>query len=399
MNAVTVSQVNTYIKSILDGDKILPNIYVTGEISNYVYYRKSGHIYLTLKDDTSQLKAVMFSAYASRLKFSLQDGMKVICRGRISCYERDGIYQLYIEDVQPDGIGALNLAYEQLKEKLQKEGLFDSLHKKSLPKFPDKIGVATSNVGAAVEDIKNIISRRYPLCELVIIPTVVQGSNAPSDIINSISILDSIDDIDLIIVARGGGSAEDLWAFNDEGVARAVYNSKKPIISAVGHETDFTICDFVADLRAPTPSAAAELAVPDINVLLRQIFNAESSLNLSLNRRLEYDLIRFDKVLNSVLFEPDAYIKNKFVSLNALSSQITQRFTDKLDKRKSELSSITNKIIDLSPLNILKRGFCTVKDDSDNPIKSVNTVSVGENVTLTFCDGTAKCTVNEVNYE
>ena len=399
MNAVTVSQVNTYIKSILDGDKILPNIYVTGEISNYVYYRKSGHIYLTLKDDTSQLKAVMFSAYASRLKFSLQDGMNVICRGRISCYERDGIYQLYIEDVQPDGIGALNLAYEQLKKKLQKEGLFDSLHKKSLPKFPDKIGVATSNVGAAVEDIKNIISRRYPLCELVIIPTVVQGSNAPSDIINSISILDSIDDIDLIIVARGGGSAEDLWAFNDEGVARAVYNSKKPIISAVGHETDFTICDFVADLRAPTPSAAAELAVPDINVLLRQIFSVEPSLNLSLNRRLEYELIRFDKVLNSVLFEPDAYIKNKFVSLNALCGQITQRFTDKLDKRKSELSSVTNKIIDLSPLNILKRGFCTVKDDSDNPIKSVNTVSVGEKVTLTFCDGTAKCTVNEVNYE
>lgn len=399
MNAVTVTQVNTYIRSILDGDKILSNIYVTGEISNYVYYRKSGHIYLTLKDEKSQLKAVMFSAYASRLKFSLQDGMKVICRGRISCYEKDGLYQLYIEDVQPDGIGALSLAFEQLKEKLEKEGMFDFSHKKSLPKYPTKIGVATSNVGAAVEDIKNIISRRYPLCELLIVPTVVQGVNAPADIVSSISLLDSIEDIDLIIVARGGGSAEDLWAFNDECVARAVYSCKKPVISAVGHETDFTICDFVADLRAPTPSAAAELAVPDISVLRQQLRNTAGLLNSYLYGTLEYELNRFERILNSVLFEPNRYIENKSDTVEGLNQRILQSFTKKLDSRKTALSAVAAKINDLSPLNIISRGFCCVSDNSSKMIKSVKSISVGDSISLILADGKAQCTVNEVNYE
>ena len=399
MNAVTVTQVNTYIKSILDGDRILSNIYVTGEISNYVYYRKSGHIYLTLKDEKSQLKAVMFSAYASRLKFALKDGMKVICRGRISCYEKDGVYQLYIEDVQPDGIGALNLAFEQLKEKLANEGLFNARHKKSLPLYPSKIGVVTSNIGAAVEDIKNIISRRYPLCELIIVPTVVQGVSAPADIISSIGFVDSIEDIDLIIVARGGGSAEDLWAFNDEGVARAVYNCSKPVISAVGHETDYTICDFVADLRAPTPSAAAELAVPDINVLKQQLYNISALLDSNLSSRLDYELIRFDRVLNSILFEPAAYIENKYNSLKSINDKIALSFDKILDSKKIRLSGIAEKINDLSPMNIISRGFCSVADDKMHPIKSAKEVSAGDNIRLTLTDGTVSCTVNEVNYE
>ncbi len=278
INALTVTQVNTYIKAILDENVHLKNIYIVGEISNFLHYFRSGHMYFTLKDENSQLKAVMFSSNASRLKFKPNDGMKVLCRGRISVYDKDGNYQLYVDDMQPDGIGTLAIAFEQLKEKLSKEGLFDEVYKKPVPKFPRKIGVATSDMGAAVEDIKNITKRRYPIAELVIVPTVVQGDSAPDDICKSIKILDCRDDIDVIIVGRGGGSLEDLWAFNTEQVARAVFECNTPIISAVGHETDYTICDFVSDLRAPTPSAAAELAVPDSSALFIYLYDIKKRL-------------------------------------------------------------------------------------------------------------------------
>ena len=264
MNTLTVSQVNRYIKAILDEAQPLNRIYVSGEISNFKHYRQSGHMYFTLKDNSSQLKCVMFAGNNSSLKFTPEDGMSVVCFGKVSAYERDGQYQLYVSSMQPNGLGALALAYEQLKQRLEKEGYFAPEHKKSVPKYPTKIGVATSNMGAAVEDIKNIISRRFPLAEIVICPTVVQGGDASEDIASSVKFLDTLG-VDVIIVGRGGGSMEDLWAFNTMPVIQAVYDCNTPIISAVVHETDFTLCDFVADLRAPTPSAAAELAVPDIN--------------------------------------------------------------------------------------------------------------------------------------
>ncbi|WP_405353893.1 exodeoxyribonuclease VII large subunit, partial [Ruminococcus sp.] len=265
---LSVSQINFYIKSIIENDSRLQFVLVTGEISNLTVHQRSGHIYLTLKDSRSVISAVMFAGNARRLKFRPENGMKIICRGRISLYEPSGRYQLYIEDMQPDGIGALTLAFEQLKEKLAVQGLFDNAHKKALPKFPKTIGVITSPTGAAVQDITNIIRRRFPVADIVLAPVLVQGENAPEQLVRAVNKFSKSGIADVVIIGRGGGSAEDLWAFNDENLAHAVYNCKTPIISGVGHETDFTICDFVADVRASTPSAAAELAVPDRQELL-----------------------------------------------------------------------------------------------------------------------------------
>lgn len=398
MNVITVTQLNTYIKSILDENKILRTIYIKGEISNFKHYYKSGHMYLTLKDSNCQLKAVMFSSYASRLKFKPEDGMSVICRGRISAYEKDGVYQLYIEDMQPDGIGSLSIAFEQLKEKLSKEGLFDASHKKPIPKFPVKIGVATSNMGAAIEDIKNIIKRRYPIAELVIAPTIVQGDSAPEDIVKSIRLLDSIDDIDVIIVGRGGGSLEDLWAFNTEIVARAVFDCRKPIISAVGHETDFTICDFVADLRAETPSAAAEKAVPDINELIKFTEGAESKMLYCITKHLEYEAQRLDYISNeSILADYTDFFENKNDVLAALTEELTEAFENKLDKFRYKLGIISGRLDALSPLAVLARGYATAQNSDNEIIKSKNNIKVDDKINIRFIDGSAVCTVDEVN--
>ena len=264
---LSVSQLNRYIKMNFDADENLANIFISGEISNFTNHYRTGHLYFTLKDDSSAVRAVMFNSSAKRLKFMPEDGMKVIARGRVSVYEASGQYQLYVDDMQPDGVGALNLAYEQLKEKLQKEGLFSELHKKPLPPYPEKVGVITSPTGAAVRDIINVLGRRFSYAEIVFCPVLVQGDGAHLQLTDAVNLFNSERAADVIIIGRGGGSIEDLWEFNDEGLARAVYNSEIPVISAVGHETDFTICDFVADMRAPTPSAAAELAVPDANEL------------------------------------------------------------------------------------------------------------------------------------
>lgn len=399
-NAVTVTQVNIYIKALLDESAPLKNIFVVGEISNFKHYYRSGHMYFTLKDDTSQLKAVMFSSYAQRLKFMPEDGMRVICRGRISVYDRDGVYQLYAEDMQPDGAGALNLAFEQLKEKLGREGLFDDIYKKPIPKYPRKIGVATSNIGAAIEDIKNITKRRYPLSELVIVPTIVQGEQAAADIVESIKMLDSIEDVDVIIVGRGGGSIEDLWAFNKEEVARAVFACKTPIISAVGHETDFTICDFVADLRAPTPSAAAELAVPDINNLISFVDNAENTLVSLLIRRLERENQRLDDLTNnSVLSMPSEYYKSYSDDIKAFESDIKTAFEHCLKTNELRLGQLAGRLDALSPLAVLSRGYGVVKNDDNKLIKCVNQLNAGDKITLTLNGGNADCTVNEVKYD
>lgn len=399
-NAVTVTQVNTYIKALLDESNPLKNIYVVGEISNFKHYYRSGHMYFTLKDDTSQLKAVMFSAYAQRIKFTPQDGMRVICRGHISVYDRDGVYQLYAEDMQPDGIGALNLAYEQLKDRLAEEGMFDAVYKKAIPKYPRKIGVATSNIGAAIEDIKNITKRRYPIAELVIAPTIVQGEPAANDIISSLKLLDSIEDVDVIILGRGGGSIEDLWAFNKEDVARAVFACNTPVISAVGHETDFTICDFVADLRAPTPSAAAELAVPDMQLLLSFIYKTADSISLSLVRKLEKESQRFDFLVNnSVLSSPEEYYKSHFDDVKAFSTDLTNIFNACINRNRSKLAELAGRLDALSPLAVLSRGYSVVKKDDNFIVKNVSDLAVGEEINILFDNGTAKCTVNEVIYE
>ena len=398
MNVITVTQLNTYIKSILDENTHLKNIYIKGEISNFKHYYKSGHMYLTLKDNNCQLKAVMFSSYASRLKFKPEDGMSVICRGKISVYEKDGVYQLYIEDMQPDGIGSLSIAFEQLKEKLEKEGLFDASHKKPIPKYPKKIGIATSNMGAAIEDIKNITKRRYPIAELVIAPTIVQGDSAPEDIVKSIQLLDRIDDIDVIIVGRGGGSLEDLWAFNTEMVARAVFECQKPVISAVGHETDFTICDFTADLRAETPSAAAEKAVPDINELLKFTENAESRMLYSISKRLEYEAQRLDSLSNeSILANYNDFFDNKNDVLVSLKKELSDAFENKLSRCKYDLGILSGKLDALSPLSVLARGYAAVKTKDNKIIKSKEDIKVNDKINIKFIDGSAVCTVDEVN--
>ena len=286
VNVLTVSQLNFYIKSILDSDANLENIFLTGEISNFTDHYQSGHFYFSLKDNKSVVKAIMFAGFARRVKFRPQNGMKVIVRGRVTVYETSGVYQVYVEDMQPDGVGALNLAFEQLKEKLLKEGLFDTKTKKSLPKYPQKVGVITSETGAVFWDIQNVMKRRFPLAEIVFQPVLVQGEGAAEQIIGAIKEFNEDALCDVLIVARGGGSIEDLWAFNDENLARAIADSKIPIVSAVGHETDFTICDFVADLRAPTPSAAAELVVPDAQKLISDLEYLTSYVNSLMRCRL-----------------------------------------------------------------------------------------------------------------
>lgn len=396
MNILTVSQLNTFIKSLIDSSTPLRKIYISGEISNFTYYYRTGHMYLTLKDEKSQLKAVMFASYAERLKFQPQNGMKVICLGRVSVYEKSGEYQLYIEDMQPEGLGALYLAYNQLKEKLAKEGLFDDALKKPLPKYPKKIGVATSNTGAAVEDIKNITSRRYPLAELVIVPTIVQGEYAPSDIVKSIKILDSMGNIDVIILGRGGGSAEDLWAFNDERVARAVFECETPIVSAVGHETDTTICDFVADLRAPTPSAAAEIICPDIREMISDITQLKEQLNDQINYIVDNQLQRIYELASSPVLENyEAVISGYGDNISVLTQRLIDSALRGYENKSHKFGVIAEKLNALSPLAVLARGYSVVQSRGEI-IKNVSQIKENDDITLVLQDGKAECTVREV---
>ena len=285
---LTIGQLNAYVKSLLDGDDNLNHVYVSAEISNFTNHYRTGHFYFSLKDENAVIRAVMFRSSAQRLKFLPQDGMRVIVRGRVSLYEWDGQYQLYVDDLQPDGVGALNLAYEQLKEKLSKEGLFAPERKKTLPRYPMRVGVVTSPTGAAVRDIINVLSRRFPLAQIILQPVQVQGADAPGQIADAIRLFNEKKAADVLIVGRGGGSLEELWAFNEEEVARAVAASEIPVVSAVGHETDFTICDFAADLRAPTPSAAAELCVPDAQGELARVQMLRHSVFQLVQRRMDF---------------------------------------------------------------------------------------------------------------
>lgn len=396
MNVLTVTQVNTYIKALLDESVPLRNIYISGEISNFTHYYRTGHLYFTLKDESSQLKAVMFSSNASRLRFQAENGMKVICRGRISVYSKSGEYQLYVDDMQPDGVGALSLAFEQLKKKLSQEGLFDEAHKKPIPPFPSKIGVATSNIGAAVEDIKNITARRYPLAEIIICPTVVQGENAPADIVRSIKMLDGYDGIDVIILGRGGGSAEDLWAFNSEEVARAVFACETPIVSAVGHETDFTICDFVSDLRAPTPSAAAELVCPDINKLYSDLSVKKNALDFYIANRietLEQDLC--DITQNGAFADAESFFMAYQDNLKVLSERLNDAFSFTIDDKENKFLNASARLEALSPLSVLMRGYC-VASKNGKAVKSKKDIKKDDELTLRFADGRVDISVGEV---
>lgn len=396
LNIITVSGLNMYIKSLLDSDKNLKNIFVEGEISNLTNHYKSGHIYLTLKDEKSVIKAVMFAQNASRLRFIPNDGMKVICRGRVSLYEASGQYQLYIEDMQPSGVGALAIAFEQLKERLSKEGLFDSELKKPLPKFPQKVGVITSSTGAAFQDIKNILERRYPIAEVILYPSLVQGDGASAQLIKGIKYFNNNKNADVIIIGRGGGSLEDLWAFNDEALAREISKSDIPVISAVGHETDFTICDFVSDLRAPTPSAAAELSVPDKNELLDIIISFYAKLKSDINSvidKKEDNLTLLKGKLNS--YNTDNLIKEESLKLDALSLRLSDSFTNLLQSKKSNLDITSEQLNALSPLNVLMRGY-SLAFKEDKLINTVNDIKKEDTIKINLSDGHLKCTVNDI---
>lgn len=397
MKILSVSQVNMYIKALLDEIPQVKNVYICGEISNFKHYYNSGHMYFTLKDDKSQLKAVMFKSDNYRLKFTPENGMKVICFGQVGVYERDGVYQLYCRDMQPDGVGALTIAFEQLKVQLAEEGLFDEEHKKAIPKYPQKIGVATSKMGAAVEDIKNVISRRYPLCEIIIVPTMVQGESAAQDIADSIRFIDENLGVDTIIVGRGGGSLEDLWAFNTETVARAVYSCKTPIISAVGHETDFTICDFVSDMRAPTPSAAAELAVPDIKSLIFQLNNFSVSIEKSLDFKIsqcETGVKRYKDYFSKS--NVDLFYSNIRDKMAQYNEKLKDSITRIIENQTNILSKNAEMLDNLSPLKILSRGYSVVKNEKSDIITDSSNVNVGDNVEIILSNGAFKATVNEV---
>lgn len=396
MNVIKVSQVNTYIKALLDESTPLKNIYISGEISNFTHYFRSGHFYFTLKDENSQLKAVMFSTNASKLKFIPENGMKVICRGKVAVYEKAGEYQLYVSDIQPDGLGALNLSFEQLKEKLFSEGVCDESKKKAIPKFPKKIGVATSNTGAAIEDIKNITKRRCPLFELVIVPTIVQGEKAVDDIISSIELLDSLNDIDVIILGRGGGSIEDLWAFNSEKVARAIISCKTPIISAVGHESDFTIADFVADLRASTPSAAAELVCPDINVLKNDLNFLTNRLYDSINSSLDEKFMNLYNIADNPVLSDYESVLNVFKNkLDNLSYELKNKYNNNIEKKELKFYALTGKLDALSPLSVISRGYSLIYKNN-HVVKDDSEIKVDDKISILTNKSKFNCTVNEV---
>lgn len=396
MNVISVSKLNELVKMLIEDCQPLRNIYVSGEISNFTHYYRSGHMYFTLKDEKSQIKAVMFSSYAAKLRFKPENGMKVICRGRLAVYEKNGEYQIYAEDLQPDGLGALNLAFEQLKMKLFSEGVCSDEVKKSLPLYPKKIGVATSNIGAAVEDIKNITKRRYPLAELVILPTIVQGAFASTDIVKSIEFLDSMGDVDVIIVGRGGGSIEDLWAFNTEEVARAVIACKTPVVSAVGHETDYTICDFVADLRAPTPSAAAELVCPDILSLINYVDGLKKRLDYSVNSKINDESIRLDELSSSyVLADYSEVIKTFEDNVSVLMDRMNDEYQYSSETKGNTFAVLVEKLSALSPLAVLARGY-SICEKNGRVVKNINEVKANDCLEVKMNGGNAVCKVLEV---
>ncbi len=394
---LTVGAINRYIKYKLDNDEALQTVFVKGEISNFKAH-SSGHLYFSIKDESGKINAIMFSSSAKKLNFIPADGVKVLIIGRISVYEATGGYQIYVSDMQEDGMGNLYIAFEKLKKQLQSEGLFDETHKKKIPKYPSKIGVITANTGAAIKDILSTIKRRYKIAEVILFPSLVQGENAASDIVRNIKLASNYD-LDVLIVGRGGGSIEDLWPFNEEIVARAIYECPIPIISAVGHEVDYTIADFVADLRAPTPTGAAEMAVPNMSDLVSHITQMKIRLNENIIKKINIEKLRLDSFKNSyILKNPLIIYENKKQKLDMINEKINNIINLKIENNKNSLINLIDKLELVNPLNILKRGFSlTTKDDKI--IKSVKNVNKSDILDIRLNDGVIKAKVEEVNYE
>lgn len=414
---LTVSAVTRYLKAKFDIDENLQTVYLKGEISNFKAHT-SGHFYFSLKDENSKINAIMFRSNASKVIFKPADGMKVLVTGRISVYEAMGSYQIYVDEMLEDGVGNLYIAFEQLKKKLQAEGLFDEAHKKPIPRIPKRVGIVTASTGAAIRDIMTTIKRRFPICETILFPTLVQGENAKDDIVRNIKRAEDYD-LDVLIVGRGGGSIEDLWPFNEEIVARAIYDCRIPVISAVGHEVDFTIADFVADLRAPTPTAAAELAVPNMSDLKKHIDQLSIRLNEAIYKKVNYLKLYLDSVKNSfVIKNPGVMFENRKQSLDLMNTKLNELMLGKVDKMKNELEKIkksyvlTNpkllykdnvvclkNIIDklelLNPLNILSRGY-SITYMNDKALKSVKEVKKDDVLKIKLYDGMLETMVSKI---
>jgi len=395
--SLTVTEVNRYIKEIISKDLILSNLWVKGEISNFKSHY-SGHLYFTLKDEKSLLKCVMFKTQANELKFIPENGMGVIVRGYVSIFERDGQYQLYAEEMQPDGIGSLHIAFEQLKKRLHADGLFETSRKKKIPILPRSIGVVTSLTGAVIRDILNILERRFPNFELKIFPVQVQGETAAAQISRAIRRLNELNCVDVIILARGGGSLEELWPFNEEIVARSIYESAIPVISAVGHETDFTIADFVADLRAPTPSAAAELVLPDKAALKSKISNMDARLRNSLKGIVARNRHRYEKLRDSVAFrQPYNIIYQNRLKLDVLNRYMQKSLLAAKESADARFKMLAGKLDALSPLKILARGYGIVKSlDTGMIVKSVSDIHKGSGIEVGLSDGIIECKVESI---
>lgn len=383
---LTVSQITQYIKAMFSSDVLVQSISVRGEISNLV--ERGGHMYMTLKDEGAVIKAVIFRSSLAKIKFRPENAMKIVAHGRINVYEQSGQYQLYIDMLEPEGIGALAQAYEQLKKKLEAEGLFDIKYKKKLPQIPSTVGVITSPAGAAVRDIINIMTRRFPLSKMLLYPSLVQGDGASRQLAEAVRYFNRTRSVDVIIIGRGGGSIEDLWAFNDESLAREIFASEIPVISAVGHESDFTICDFVADMRAPTPSAAAELAVPDSAELESRILSFESRMKSTLAGRLtrarkELDSFRSRRVMRT----PSALFDDKNMRLAAVTEKLESAYGKIISDKKAEFSKKISQLEALSPLAVLSRGYAVALDEKDSLVRSVSDVKEGEKITIRVSDG------------
>ncbi|MEE1125527.1 MAG: exodeoxyribonuclease VII large subunit [Acutalibacteraceae bacterium] len=395
---LTVSQLNFYTKSLLDGDPVTSQVIVQGEISNLNTHYRSGHIYLSLKDEKSVISAVMFSGNASRLKFKLEDGMSVIAMGRVSLYEATGQYQLYINQLQPDGIGDLTLAFNQLKAKLDKMGLFNEEFKKKLPEYPETIGVITSDTGAVRRDIETVLARRYPLATMLLYPASVQGDSAVPELIKGIKYFNK-NKVDVIIIGRGGGSMEDLWCFNSEQLAYEIFKSQVPIISAVGHATDVTICDFVADKSAPTPSAAAELAVPDSAKLLYDIISYQNRINTSIQYKITAEQQRIDNLSDKLSAMSESYQISRIKAyLDSITLRLNNSIANIINSKNEALKQNTAKLNVLSPLNILSRGYSLVYKE-DTLIDSVNDININDKIKVQLSNGLLECTVDNKGFD
>lgn len=390
LKTLTVSDINNYIKKVVDNDFILNNAAISGEISNFKLH-SSGHMYFSLKDEHSKINCVMFKGSTRTLKFVPDNGIKVIAKGRISVYEKDGSYQLYCNIIEPEGLGELYIAFEKLKKKLELEGLFNVEHKKTIPKFAEKIGVITSPTGAAIRDIINVSKRRNNNCQIIIYPSLVQGLGASEDVIRGINTFNKMGDLDTIIIARGGGSIEELWAFNDENLARAIYNSKIPIITGVGHEVDYTIADFVSDRRAPTPSAAAEIAVFNKEEILNSVANYKSTLNYRMMQLLKDRYNNIENLKRNLeMNSPEKIIVNEYHKLDKLKEALNYSIRTSLDLKKQKLSKSSALLSAHNPLNILSKGFAIIESMDGSVASSLNKLQSLPEVNIILKDGKGK---------